>query len=224
MRSRLMFRAFALVTLGAVACAGKDSTKPAAPAPSAETERYFKAVDARFDGDSRGYYDQLLELAHDEPDSRAGRKARAVLQADSALWMVASAGAIASIGIPSFAGFQTKAKETEARSVLESVYFTQSIFFANKQRYCRTFKECAFEVTPSKYVLVMSPKELQMPPETTITGTEVRTALAAVSIRPRIEKKKFLIAAVANLDDDPDLDIWTVDEQGIPTQIMSDTE
>ena len=224
---RLLSIAF---TASIAACGGKNvGTATTAPRP-AESNRYYEALDARYSGDSRAYYDALLDLAHDEPDSRAGRKARAILQADDGLLMLAALGSVAGAAIPNFTRFQNRAKEANARVALQSVYTAQSAFFAEKRRYCRTFKECGY--TPNlddKYILFMTPKELAFAPGSddftrTVMATEARDALALANVKPRVEKKKFLVAAVANLDGDETMDIWTIDETGNLVHVVSDIE
>ena len=63
MAKRLTLLLLAATTL---ACAGKSPK-----------ERYIDALNQRMAGDSKAYFDGMLALAHDEPDSRAGRRARA---------------------------------------------------------------------------------------------------------------------------------------------------
>ncbi len=220
----------AIASLLVTACGGDKQDKVAAAPRSSESEAYYKALDARYNGDSRAYYDGLLELAHDDPDSRAGRKARAILQADDGLLMLAALGSVAGAAIPSFTRYQNKAKETEARITLQGVYTAQSAFFAEKKRYCRTFKECGVEAMPGqKYMLFMTPKEMSIAPDgddlmRTVIATEAREALVAANVKPRVEKKKFLVAAVANLDGDDVMDIWTIDETGNLIHVVSDLE
>lgn len=51
----------------------------AACAGAPPRDRYVEAVKARAAGDNKAYYDTMVELAHDAPDTRVGRKARANL-------------------------------------------------------------------------------------------------------------------------------------------------
>jgi Tfp pilus assembly protein PilE len=214
----------------AAACGDKTSGTVTAPPRPAESKQYYEALDARYSGDSRAYYDALLELAHDDPDSRAGRKARAILQADDGLLMLAALGSMAGATIPSFTRYQNKAKEAEAKASLQTVYTAQSAFLAEKKRYCRTFKECGYQALPEqKYILFMTPKEMAIAPDSddfmrTVMATEAREALVAANVKPRVEKKKFLVAAVANLDGDDVMDVWTIDETGNLVHVVSDLE
>ncbi len=219
-----------VITVLVAACGSKKPGTVAAPPRPAESKQYYEALDARYNGDSRAYYDALLDLAQDEPDSRAGRKARAILQADDGLLMLAALGSVAGAAIPNFTRFQNKAKEAGARTMLQAVYTAQSAFFAEKSRYCRTFKECGYTpMNEDKYILFMTPKELAFAPGSddftrTVLATEARDALVTASVKPRVEKKKFLVAAVANLDGDETMDIWTIDETGNLVHVVSDIE
>ncbi|HSI03437.1 MAG: hypothetical protein ACAI38_10605 [Myxococcota bacterium] len=219
-----------VITAMLAACGGKKPGAASSPPRPAESKQYYEALDARYNGDSRAYYDGLLELAHDDPDSRAGRKARAILQADDGLLMLAVLGSVAGAAIPNFTRYQNKAKEAEARTALQMVYTAQSAYFAEKKRYCRTFKECGYEPLPDqKYILFMTPKEMALAPGSddlmrTIVATEAREALLTANVKPRVEKKKFLVAAVANLDGDDIMDVWTIDETGNLVHVVSDLE
>lgn len=219
----------AVLGLLVVACGGGSGTVKAPPR-AAQSEQYFEALDARYNGDSRAYYDGLLQLAHDDPDSRAGRKARAILQADDGLLLLATVGSMAGALVPNFNKYQTKSKEVEARTSLQSLYTAQSAFMAEKKRYCRTFKECGYQALPGQtYVLFMTPKEFAVAPGAddlmrTVVVTEAREALVAAGVKPVVEKKRFVAAAVANLDGDDVLDVWTIDETGSLVHVVSDAE
>lgn len=47
--------------------------------------RYVAALNHRMEGDSQRYFDTLISLAHEHPDSRYGRKARALITSGG-LW------------------------------------------------------------------------------------------------------------------------------------------
>lgn len=57
-----------LCLLSLVACGG-----------ATPRDRYVEAVKARAEGDNKAYYDAMVELAHEAPDTRVGRRARANL-------------------------------------------------------------------------------------------------------------------------------------------------
>lgn len=214
-----------LLAIAVVSCGGQS--KEAQTASPAQTNTYLKGLDARFDGDTRAYYDGLLELAHDDPDSRAGRKARAVLQSDGGLWILASLGSLAGVAIPSFTKYQNRSKESEARAQLMALYSAQSEHFAATKKYCRTFRECHFAAELTNYSLFITPSEVLTPVQDFASQyglIAAREALVQANIKPHIEKKKFIAAAVANLDADGDVDIWTIDETGNVVHVVSDIE
>ena len=76
------------------------------------------ALFTRNGGDSRGYFDGLIALAHASPDSREGRRARATLT-NNPFNQFTTIGILAAIAIPNFIEFREKAKEAaeEAPSV-----------------------------------------------------------------------------------------------------------
>jgi hypothetical protein len=69
-----------------VACAPAQKLDP--------QERYLRALNFRAEGDARAFYDELLALAHDTPDSRQGRRARVMLQGVDLLTMVSAAAVV----------------------------------------------------------------------------------------------------------------------------------
>lgn len=65
---------------------------------AAPRDRYVEAVKARASGDNRAYYDAMVELAHEAPDTRVGRKARANLNTGmfgSLYWLAILGGGLA---------------------------------------------------------------------------------------------------------------------------------
>lgn len=54
---------------------------------TAARDQYVKALDLRQQGDAQAYYDALIAVANAAPDTRAGRRARAVLRSGGGWWM-----------------------------------------------------------------------------------------------------------------------------------------
>ena len=70
---------------------------------SAGEERYVQAVLQKFEGDYAGYQRTLIALAHEEPRTRAGRRAHQALAGGPSLQEAALvAGVLASSAIPNF--------------------------------------------------------------------------------------------------------------------------
>lgn len=212
-------------------CAEKGAVGPAAaagPGPEAKpspTERYLRALDRRSDGDAKGYYDELIALAHEEPDSRAGRKARAIVQGNDPLMLAAYVGVLAAIAVPNFMKFQERAKQSSVKSNLKMIHIAQSAFHAERGRYCRTFEECGVLLQDGEgYVYFLAPKEVMGTgaADAALSPAKALAALKKAGVTPKVTKKGFVAAAVANLDADDELDIWTIDESGELLNLASD--
>src|SRR5262249_48522941 len=148
-------------------------------------------------------------------------------QSDGGVAVLSSLGVAAAIALPGFTRFQGKSKEAEAKQELRALYLAESTFLAEKKRYCRTFKECSYEPALRTYSIVLGPREIAAPTGIDSRGlapNEAVEAIAQAGVRPGVEKKKFLAAAVANLDADVDYDIWTIDETGKLSHLTSDVE
>lgn len=200
--------------LSAIACSKKSG-----PGPTAETERYYKAIDAGFNGDSRAGYDELLQLAIDAPDTRAGRKARAVLQSDDPIAYVAAAGVVSAVLIPSFAknresAFAPPARSQVGRDVAIAFYERQFGYFAQFGKY--EAKPMYAHDLSSKYSIIYGPKSVDLamervPGEHKEQIAKAQRLLAKLNLKPNITKKSFLIAVVGEPNEDGMLDLWTID-------------
>ncbi len=133
-------------------------------------------------------------------------------------------GVISAIAIPNFTKFQARARGSEARVNLKSAYIAQRTFFAEKERWGRSFEEIGF--LPEKdrrYTYCMGRQCLPCdkagckvsPPPTPCQG------LTSVGQGPR---DGFSICAYANLDADDTWDVWVIDQDGEPQQLSDDTE
>jgi hypothetical protein len=105
-----------------------------------------------------------------------------------------------------------KSPEQEVRAALDAMYMAQSLYRAEHGRYCLTPTECGFKVPfASRYRYLMGHFVL---------GSEfsedrsVLDSLAERNIKPVLSEKTFTIVAVANLDDDPDYDVWLISHAG----------
>jgi type IV pilus assembly protein PilA len=215
-----------LTACGSTGAPGGPVTGPEAP-KAAPTERYVAAVEKRVSGDSRGYYDEMLALAHEEPDSRAGRRARATLQGGDVAMMAATVGVLASIAIPNFQRYTARSKQSEAKAGLKALFTSQMAFRAEFDKFCRTFKECDWEAEPtSSYLYFTSLKDVSggmLLPDRDATLKQARAAMRAAGITPKVDKKGFVFVAVGNIDADEDLDIWTIDNDNNLLNIVDDT-
>lgn len=215
-----------MLLVSAIACGNKGGDAAKA-GPSAETDRYYAAIDATFAGDARTGYDQLMTLAVDSPDTRAGRKARAVLQSDDPVVYLATIGALSAIAVPNYLKFQTKAKESEGKVLARSAYTAQLMYFAEKNKYAKTFKDAGIISEPGgKYIAVMGPKEVVRPldMDKATADSLLKRAQGALlaGVKPGVTKKGFVIAVIGDIDDDEAVDVWTIDQDNQLTHLVDD--
>lgn len=177
----------------------------------------------KLDGDQRGYYDELMRLAVEEPDTRAGRRARAAVTGGSGvLYAAAAAGIAAAVAIPSFQQYQAKATQAEAKAKLQQAYAAQMAFFAENNRYCRTFEECGLEgLSDGNYIFLMG-ADVSVAPGLDYLKYEGSSLLESMGIDPVVSQNAFVVLAVGNIDSDPDLDVWSIDEGGSLYNVIAD--
>lgn len=189
-------------------------------------ERYLDAIQKKLDGDQRGFYDDMMELAVDEPETRAGRRARTVVTGGGAELLLL-AGAAMAVGAASYlVGYrvETSALQQSVQQELASLSAAQAQFFANNQRYCRTFEECdlaSLSGPDSSYVFFMG-DDASVSAENELLRLEAAALMESMGIEPVVTGDGFLAVAVGNIDSDSDLDVWTVDQTGGIYNVISD--
>ncbi len=186
-------------------------------------ERYLDAIQMKLDGDQRGFYDELMRLAVEEPDTRAGRRARsAVTGGNSLLYAAAAVGVLAAVAVPSFNEYQGKAKQAEAKSKLQQAYVAQMAFYAENNRYCRTFAECGLDgLSDGEYIFFMG-ADVSAAPGLDYLKYEGSSLLESMGIDPVVTQDAFVILAVGNIDTDTDVDVWSIDEGNSLYNVVSD--
>ena len=197
-------------------------------------QRYLDAVQAKIDGDSAAYYRGLVALANDSADSRAGRRARATLTSGSD-WVLytALAGSVASMAIPRmFASeVQTLAEppgplpsEIEVRATLTAIAAAEQELKDHTGRYGTLPRGFADGIEAQTYFYFLAPGQPLVVPrgQVDLTADRAAKALKAMQLKPRVGSKNFLAVAVGNLDSDPDLDVWTIDEAGNIQHVRDD--
>ena len=99
-----------------------------------------------------------------------------------------------------------KAKQLEAELNLQSLAIAQFGFRAANRRYGSTFSEIGFDIVGSdqRYSYFMGKDVL----EGALGPGKLPDSLSL----PKVSKDSFIAYAVANLDADPDLDVWRVDQ------------
>ncbi len=190
-------------------------------------DQYLRGVNQRLAGDAHAYTDTLIALAHEAPESRAGRRARATLQSGSAMTSVAVIGILAAIAIPNFLKFSTRAKQSEAKTTLKMLYTAQKAYFAENGRYCRNFTECGVEVDPNARYLYFMGRQMVTggggSAEAEALFDRSGILLDALDLHPEVKKTTFLLVAVGNIDGDDDPDVWSINQDNALEHHADDT-
>jgi type II secretory pathway pseudopilin PulG len=194
------------------------------PKPEA---RYRAAIDKKLEGDAHAYYSELIALAHEEPDTRAGRRARVTLQSGG-YGELGVLGLVAAVAIANFAGFSARAQQAEAGRLLRGLASFEAHYFAKHQRYSTELPDAESQaLAPRTYqVFLAASGPVLVPPgePSPVAAAELTDALARFGIVPGVTASGFVAAAVANLDGDPDLDIWVIDESKNLVHFFNDLE
>lgn len=111
-----------------------------------------------------------------------------------------------------------KTRWMEAETALRSMAMTQTTFKASNLRYATSFDEMDFSMTSSNitYSYFMGDAVIKgnLGPATLPPGLEAGTPT----------ESEFIIWAVANLDGDPDLDVWKIDHTQNIKHVRNDFE
>ena len=186
--------------------------------------RYVQALQQKFSGNAQAYYDQMLALANDASETRAGRRARATVVGDDRLSDVLLVGLGATFLNPPDATASTEAEDNasetllsvEAQTQLRLIAAAQKRFHQEHGRFCATFTECeAPAPVAAHYFYFLS--------EQTVTGgsdseetvdmeEQARLYLSAHKISPGVAPHGFVAVAIGVGASAEDFDVWTIDE------------
>ena len=122
-------------------------------------------------------------------------------------------GPLAAIAIPNFVRFQARAKQAEARTSLKAIWVAEQAAELGGNRPA-TFAEIGFAPEPRRRYAYFFKNDALQPD---IGGPYSVTA----AIRSELPKDTLAIA-LASLDSDPTLDVWTVDSTGQVEHIVDD--
>lgn len=204
--------------LGCASMKGKFGVAP--------SKKYRQAISARAQGDSQAYYDGLLDLASNHSDTRAGRRARAILMSSEITLPLVTLGALQ--GGP-FTSIGTKQNEEIKKAIpaeLNRLFLAQHRFRKRMGRYCQTFNECGWtSEEQTTVVYLMGPKSVvggggaQAPKGLRLQALSI---LSALGVFPAASADEFLAVGVGNADGDSQLEVWTIDHKGNLLHLLSD--
>lgn len=195
------------------------------PKPSPR-QRYVRALALDLEGNSEVAYDELIALAHDAPETRPGRRARAILTGGSMITDLGVLATLASVALPSLGTFSQQSKRASAKVALRDVAEAEHAYFATHNRFCVTFEECAWRAPRrSLYLYYLHPNEVvggTGEEESALLRLRANAAISAMNLKPEVSQASFIIFAVGDPDEDGDLDIWSIDEDNNLVHLIGD--
>lgn len=116
-------------------------------------------------------------------------------------------GILAALAIPRFMQSTTKVKQSEAKQILKQIYVNE-----------RTYRQQGFV---TQYFIPGSPASAAAPNVLSPIWIEIMmTAKYTFTIVGNANT--FTATATANIDDDPTIDTWTIDQEGVLTNTIND--
>lgn len=185
-------------------------------------QMYVDAVDLRMKGNLEGSQDIFLKLAADAPDTRAGRLARSMTTSGAdvlAVWT--AAGIVAAIAVPNFIRYQQRSKQAVARAIAGRLRQQLERHRVERGSYVGAL---AGHAADPNWVLVAGPDRL-LPdtPEARELLARARPTLRTFEAEPFVRRRAYRLILIADLDDDPGLDLWMIDSQAdAPTHLSDD--
>jgi type IV pilus assembly protein PilA len=132
--------------------------------------------------------------------------------------VVAIIGILAAIAIPNFLRFQAKSKQSEAKTNLGGI-FTAEISYFGEHSFFGNFAEIAWSPTgTARYTYVSGPFTNTGTGTFDVTpgGTDNAgntTPYALTVVQSARTDNSFIIGAAGNIDNDPEVDEWTINDQ-----------
>ena len=198
----------------------------AATAWATPTEKYRQAIEARAQGDSKGYFDILLDLASTHPTSRAGRRARAILTSSDAIFPIILGGLLQSKVSDENADGQKTDQEEDIPQTMERILRAQRDFRTKNGRFCENFQECGLSgPINANLVFFMGPKAViggGGPEDPDGLRLQALATMRYLGVLARSSKDGFLAVGLSNSDKDSDLEVWTIDHTGRLLHILAD--
>jgi len=107
--------------------------------------------------------------------------------------------------------------QSEARSNLRAIYVLQETCYSERSTYCGTFELLNFNPPGmNRYAYFL--------PGDRIPAEKGGPYQLPDTVKPRVNEKGYQVVAVGNIDSDPGLDVWTVDETESLQNVINDVE
>ena len=136
--------------------------------------------------------------------------------------VVAIIGILAAIAIPNFLRFQAKSKQSEAKTNLGGIFTAETAYFGERSFY-GNFSQIAWAPTGATrysyhsgdYVAPNSAAQAANNPPIMSSAPDNAGFVplyAYAGVTPSRTDNNFLVVAVGNIDNDPTLDEWTIND------------
>lgn len=114
-------------------------------------------------------------------------------------------------------------KRSEVKAWLKAAYTAMRAYEQEFDRYPPSFAEAGFApIAGSRWVYFLSDDETaggDAIPERDAFILAARAKLEALGVHPHVSESDFLVAAVAQLEGESALDVWTIDRSGEPNDV-----
>jgi hypothetical protein len=136
--------------------------------------------------------------------------------------VVSTVGILAAIAVPNFIKFQSRAKVSEVKANLKSAYIAQRAYESQKDRWGKSFREIGFAPEAGRrYTYCMGAECLPCDKADCGPAPEPSPCKGIARVG-RKAAEGFTICAYGNVDTDPDLDVWAIDQTGELQQLNAD--
>src|SRR5450759_2823638 len=142
--------------------------------------------------------------------------------------VVAIIGILAAIAIPNFLRFQAKSKQSEAKGNLGGI-FTAEVAYQSEKGFFGNFNQIAWSpVGTARYTYVSgdyagTAAGLLVQPLTSASDNAGNlTPYSVTGMTPARTDNTFLIGAAGNIDTDGTIDLWSIDNDRILTNVRDD--
>jgi type II secretory pathway pseudopilin PulG len=131
-------------------------------------------------------------------------------------------GVLAAVAVPNFVKFQSRAKQTEVKSNLKAAYTAQRVFAAEKKRWGKSFREIGFAPESGRRYTYCLGTECLPCDRAECTVAADHSPCKGITRVGRKLPDGFAVCAYGNVDTDPDVDVWVIDQGGEPLQLNAD--
>jgi hypothetical protein len=115
---------------------------------------------------------------------------------------VVGGGMLAAIAIPNFIKFQARSKQAECKTNLRALYRAERTFFDEKRVFSENAEQVGFVPETKYYAYAMSREGAPAAARDRVHGT--------LGINGTCPDCTFTAACVGNIDNDPEVDVWSV--------------